>query len=104
MKKLLMSLAIISIISLPVFASNDAEKAELLKLRNAKNAQDTIINSQIKVYKNKIEQITLDETMPEAKKDAQLQVYAKKIEELSNKKLAIKTKYKKDKAAIKRKY
>ena len=105
MKKFIAVLTFMSILSLPVFAgSREIQKEELAKLRNAKNAQDSVLNSQINAYKSQIEKLTLDESISQEKKDAQMQAYAKKIEELSNKKLAIKIKYKKDKTAIKKKY
>ena len=102
MKKLCLTVLALAITASCVFALTQEE--ELTKLRNAKNAQDAVINTQIKTYKSEIERITLDEKIPAAKKDAMLNEYASKVQALSDKKSAIRSKYQKDKKAIKRKY
>lgn len=103
-KKLLLSLVFCVIVSSVAFARNDELSLELSKLKNAKNAKETVINTQIQVTTNDITNILIDNKLSESEKNKQVAACQKKLEDLNNKKVELKYQYKKDKKELKKQY
>ena len=105
MKKLALALSLVVLSANIVMASSHPKyDAELSKIRTVKNAQTSVINSQIKEIAIKIEALEADTTMTASQKKKQLNEYNAELDKLTNRKNQISEKYKTDKARLKRMY
>ena len=104
MKKILLIFLVIMFSTNIVLANKPEYDAELSKIRTIKNAQVSALNKQIKSISTNIMELELNTTISELEKEKKLEIYTKKLEDLTNKKYEISEKYKKEKAILKRKY
>lgn len=100
MKKLILLISLLLISTTCTFASSDSYDAQLQQLKDAKSAKDTVINAQIKALTNEVEKLTLDESVSVSDKNAKIEKYTLQIQDLKNKKSAIREQYQKDKAKL----
>lgn len=105
MKKFALILAILMLSSSFVYAGDKTRyKAELKKIKVIKNAQTRALKKQMKEIARKIEDTESSTTLSNTEKNRRINNYTAQLNNITNKKVQIKEKYKKDKAELKRKY
>lgn|SRR5574344_1542693 len=102
MKKIITLLVLVMMACPAVsFAQSPDNELQLVRLRNEKNAKDTVINTQIKAIKIQIARVTLNESLSSDARNSKLNAYQKQILDLENQKSEINVQYKKAKKALK---
>ena len=105
MKKIALLLSLILLSSAMAFAGGNSKyEAELSKIRTVKNAQTSVINSQIKEIAVKIEELEASTTVSSSEKTRKMSEYNAQLDKLTTRKNEINKKYKADKAKLKRMY
>lgn len=105
MKKIALILAILMLSSSFVYAGNKTRyKAEVKKIKMVKNAQTKALKKQMKDLARKIEDTESSTTLSNAEKNRRINSYNAQMTNVTNKKVQVIEKYKKDKAELKRKY
>lgn len=105
MKKIALILAILMLSSSFVYAGNKTRyKAEVKKIKMVKNAQTKALKRQMKDLARKIEDTESSTTLSNAEKNRRINNYNAQMTNVTNKKVQVIEKYKKDKAELKRKY
>ena len=105
MKKIALILAILMLSSSFVYAGNKTRyKAEVKKIKMVKNAQTKALKKQMKDLARKIEDTESSTTLSNAEKNRRINNYNAQMTNVTNKKVQVIEKYKKDKAELKRKY
>ena len=104
MKKALLTLFLLIASINVVYANNPQYDSELSKIRSIKNAKISVLNKEIKEISSNIVELELNTTINESEKEKKLQLYNKKLEELTTKKTEISEQYKRDKAILKKRY
>ena len=105
MKKIALILAILMLSSSFVYAGNKTRyKAEVKKIKMVKNAQTKALKKQMKDLARKIENTEASTSISNAEKNRRINNYNAQMNNITNKKVQVIEKYKKDKAELKRKY
>lgn len=104
LKKLVLIFMVILCSTNFAFANKPEYDAELSKIRTIKKAQISALNTQIRDITSNITELELDTTISPSEKEYKMNLYTKKLEDLTSKKYQISEKYKKDKATLKKKY
>lgn len=100
MKKLLLSLLILTATTTACFASSDDYKAQLNTLKAEKAAKMKVVNVQINTISKQIQNVTLDDTISEQEKTKKLNNYTVQIQRLEDQKNEIRAKYTHDKELL----
>lgn len=104
MKKIILSLTIVSLFLTTVCFATELYDQKVAVLKNSKNAKQEIVKGKIKMTKKDIKRTVENPNLSDKEKYRRLEMYQNRLTSLENQKKQIKEQYKKDKKAAKLKY